>query len=371
MTRVEQLHERLQRQLGDANKLLDEYHALEDRGSDTAKEKREQFVKAKEAAEQTRADMKDAERMSALADIQLVRTEQSPGRSTSRPGAPSHAEARDLTPPTSDQMRERRTLLNRMVLGNARLPDEQHERAVEIFTVENLYLRVLRATAGRGSQHDDLTKEERDAWGAYIERAITDGLVTGTAASGAEFVPDFVLAQIHASRLYMGPLAGDALPTIFNYPSFGTFKLPTVTSLDVTDATAAEGADIAAQDVTTGDVSIDDTKMVYRTELSYEFFNSDITNFVNWLLIRVGEYFGANINAARTTGTGGIVGRANSNTRDSRIPTARISAPTDCGCQEPYREAGGAVFRPPDHTDPHQGRHGALPDDAPRRRGRK
>ena len=353
MTRVEQLHERLQRQLGDANKLLDEYHALEDRGSDTAKEKREQFVTAKEAAEQTRADMKDAERMSALADIQLVRTEQSPGRSTSRPGAPSHAEARDLTPPTSDQMRERRTLLDRMMGRNSRLADQEYERAVEIFPVENLYLRVLRASAGRGSQHDDLNREERDAWGAYIERAITDGLVTGTAASGAEFVPDFVLAQIHASRLYMGPLAGDALPTIFNYPSFGTFKLPTVTSLDVTNATAAEGVDIAAQDVTTGDVSIDDTKMVYRTELSYEFFNSDITNFVNWLLIRVGEYFGANINAARTTGTGGIVGRANSNTRDSRIPTARISAPTAVDVRNLHRRSWRcsiSAARPPRST---------------------
>ena len=137
MTRVEQLYERLQRQLGDATKLLDEYHALEDRGSDAAKEKRAEFVTAKEAAEQTRADMKDAEQMSALADIQLVRTEQSPGRSTSRPGAPSHAEARDLTPPSSDQMRERRTLLDRMMGRNTRLSDEENERAVEIFPVEN------------------------------------------------------------------------------------------------------------------------------------------------------------------------------------------------------------------------------------------
>ena len=113
MTRVEQLYERLQRQLRDATKLLDEYHALEDRGSDAAKEKRAEFVKAKEAAEQTRADMKDAEQMSALADIQLVRTEQSPRsqhqpargavpRRGPRPDAPEQrTAARAASPPQS------------------------------------------------------------------------------------------------------------------------------------------------------------------------------------------------------------------------------------------------------------------------------
>ena len=330
MTRVEQLYERMQRELREANDLLEAYHACEDRGSDEAQEKREAFRRAKEAAEQTKADLREAEAMSQLNDIQLVRTETTPGRTTARPNAPSRGER--LAVPDAQQLRDRRMLLDLVMLRNERLDDERLLRATQIFPVERLYLRVLRANVAPGSdRHDDLTNEEREAWKGYVteHRAITDGLTTGTAGSGSEFVPDFVLAQIFASRLYMGPLAGDGLITIFNQPTFAHLTLPQVTSLDTTDQTAAEGADADAQNVDTGDLTIADTKMVYRTELSYEFFNSDITNFVNWLLVRVGEYFGGNINTRRTTGSGGVVGRANAAAIGYQIPTARISAPNE------------------------------------------
>lgn len=318
MDALNRLRKRLNKATAAIKAMTAEFHE-ESRSETEAAEFKTKLDRAIAERESLKTQIADVERVEAMEERRIARRDRSPGQRT---GAGALG-ALDL--PTVDQMLARDRLLRVAIRGRT-LSDENLAIASEIFPVEQLYARHMMDQARRTQGLDpEMESDQRKAWAAYRAldrqvRAISNGLASNTAGEGDEYVPAFLDRMIQSERVGVAPLGGDDLVTVRRTPSFADYDLPgaagvTVTQLG-TDGNKGEGLDIPSTQVTTSVDKITAKKLKFATEWTYEFAQSDATDFIEWLAREVGQQMALRLSnrrseAMRTGATGVDVGANN------------------------------------------------------------
>lgn len=313
MTRIEQVTRQYQEARQEAARIREVY--LEAATAETpdatrVKELKDQMASALADAKRLSDLLEEVRQVDDLNNVQIIRSDISPGRTTSRPSNPSRSADDESNMPTVEDLRNRSEVLNRHFAGET-LTDEELALRHTIFPVERLFQKLVRQIVRPGTAR--MNDADQARWDEYCEisqRAIGDALGAGTASHGADYVPEFLGRQIHSRAELSGGMSSDDHMAVIRMPepkSQFTFPLA-VDEHSKTFETVQENRDGNPDQPETGALALTPEKLSYMVPVSWELLNTNWVDFEAWMVRLTGDALGRTKNMLRTTGAGGATG---------------------------------------------------------------
>ena len=307
MTRAEQYRANAEaaRQEGfDAQKEADKLNEIEDRTEEQTALMDEQYAVMQRAFGSHRewldraASVENTERAERLFEAQR---EVNPNRERAT-GAEGPRADRLNEAPTAIQLAERSRHLRLMETGR----DHNVELAARRWPVEDLFVLQLRS---RVMDADQMTPEQRQAWGEYValNHEVRLSVNTKTVAGGQDLVPEYLERTIGVEEKIGGPLADDARITSLMRGSRGTTVVPKNTNITTVEpgyVEEAPAADVPPEDTIFGKDELNPRNFAVQMELTDDVLMPDVVDVESFLARELGLNFGRLQNKHFTVGTG-------------------------------------------------------------------